>query len=424
MHGIKRIVVFCVMTAILPPLLIITPLYLKNSVFADVTYPVYESDVIALQEGVSSIFCESLSIRMNTSFNAFQLQGTPTPSTKRRHIRLKKSMILPDDTLEYWGFYLLNGSSVKLRVCSRWEGSRILVVRGEKNLKTCGLLEHNYEKYGAKFDVDHHLVKVTYERAAEELGLVDIDNNTDNVGQEVLDNNEEIDIYIRKKIEKGKARLRKVTDKENLENKRNIRKRHSFPSRSQHVYKKNRRNIEELDVHVQHGGNARNQTDTLNDESKSVSSFETGLLTCYDGQILLTQGFSPSRKCSEVDYLEKAGHMITTHDVETDGYYYYIFYSDNDFVKNEIHAIFDIYKPTYQYTQSLKLNECVNQTDCTFPMGIMSDEMVIVEIPMKDGIDHDNDDTNYIVSTCHPRMSVYMIFPILVLLLILGCAFL
>lgn len=104
------------MTAVLPPLLIITPLYLKNSVFADVIYPVSESDVIALQEGVSSIFCESLSIRMNTSFNAFQLQGTPTPSTKRRHIRLKKSMILPDDTLEYWGFYLLNGASVKLRV--------------------------------------------------------------------------------------------------------------------------------------------------------------------------------------------------------------------------------------------------------------------------------------------------------------------
>lgn len=57
-------------------------------------------------------------------------------------------------------------------------------------------------------------------------------------------------------------------------------------------------------------------------------------------------------------------------------------------------------------------------------MGIMSDEMVIVEIPTKDGIDREDDDINYIVSTCHPRMSVYMIFPILVLLLILSCAFL
>lgn len=116
MHGVKRVIVFCLMTAILPTILIIIPLYLRHSVFADVTYPVAESDVVPIEDGVSSIFCEALSLKMNSSFNAFQLRGTPQLSQKRKHIRLKKSMTLPDDTLEYWGFYLLKGALVKLKV--------------------------------------------------------------------------------------------------------------------------------------------------------------------------------------------------------------------------------------------------------------------------------------------------------------------
>jgi len=44
----------------------------------------------------------------------------PDLSPNRKHIRLKKSMSLPDDTLEYWGFYLLKGSTVILSACSRF----------------------------------------------------------------------------------------------------------------------------------------------------------------------------------------------------------------------------------------------------------------------------------------------------------------
>ncbi|XP_060517279.1 uncharacterized protein LOC132696468 isoform X2 [Cylas formicarius] len=434
MHGVKRVMVFCVMTTVLPSLLIITPLYLKHSVFADITYPVAESDVVAMQEGVSSIFCESLSLRMNSSFNAFLLKGTPQLSSKRKHIRLKKSMMLPDDTLEYWGFYLLKGASVKLKVCSRYEGSRILVVRGEKNLRTCGLLEHNYEKYGAKFDTEHNLVKVTYENPAEVIGLVDKHEFVDDTGGEDLTNpEEEVDIFVRKRIEKGKARLQKLNatasnnqadakrprrhmrkDLKKLEELRRV--------LSEEMNVRRKRNLAELDAHIKHGGNALNATEVFND-SASVSSFETDLLTCYDGQILLTQGFPPSHLCNEVTYLDRSNHMVTTHEVASDGYYYYIFYSDNDFVKNDIHAVFDIYKPTYRYANTSSIKECVNSEECKFHMGFMSDEVVIVEVPTRDGIEHEADDITYLTSTCHPRMSIYMIFPILVLLLILGCAF-
>jgi len=56
---------------------------------------------------------------MNNTFNAFQMTHRPEIASKRKHIRLKKSMNLPDDTLEYWGFYLLKNATVALSVCSR-----------------------------------------------------------------------------------------------------------------------------------------------------------------------------------------------------------------------------------------------------------------------------------------------------------------
>lgn len=70
-------------------------------------------------------------------------------------------MVLPDDTLEYWGFYLLKGATVALKVCSRYDGSRILVVKGERNLRTCGLLEHNKNKFGPHFNSEHGQVLVS-----------------------------------------------------------------------------------------------------------------------------------------------------------------------------------------------------------------------------------------------------------------------
>lgn len=115
--------------------------------------------------------------------------------------------------------------------------------------------------------------------------------------------------------------------------------------------------------------------------------------------------------------------MVTEHFVASDGYYYYIFYSDNDFIKNDIHAKFDIYKPTYRFSDSSS-RECVNQTECEFPIHLMSDETVIVEVPTRDGIEHEADDITMLMSTCKPRMAIYMIFPIIVLVLILICAFL
>lgn len=57
MDGIKRLMIFCMMIAILPCILIISPLYLRHIFYADVAYAVTESDIIEINDGISTIFC-------------------------------------------------------------------------------------------------------------------------------------------------------------------------------------------------------------------------------------------------------------------------------------------------------------------------------------------------------------------------------
>ena len=42
---------------------------------------------------------------------------------------MQRRMMLQDDIKEYWGFYLLKDSTVKLSVCSRHEGASFIVVK-------------------------------------------------------------------------------------------------------------------------------------------------------------------------------------------------------------------------------------------------------------------------------------------------------
>ncbi|XP_038108060.1 uncharacterized protein LOC6032434 isoform X1 [Culex quinquefasciatus] len=489
MHGVKRVIAFCILTAVLPASLIILPLYLRHTVFADVVYPIAESDIIEIRDGISSVFCQRHSLQMNSSFNAFQLNQKPEISQIRKHIRLKKSMVLPDDTLEYWGFYLLKGATVALKVCSRYDGSRILVVKGERNLRTCGLLEHNKNKFGPHFNSEHGQVLVTFESAAEivdssrsnknnsgyytspDLGnhggedLTDEDMATSETAVPVPAKHSKYGSVLKNTLNSRQHKTTtEATTRTTIAGDNKVRKRHrggppkpektvvDGPEREDEVQQQRRRRhhgkhghrdkisqpIGEVtglseaertrakrdtiyDRKINHGGNAMNNS---NNTSDSVSSFENSLLTCYDGDILLAKSFPPSHLCQDVQYLESGLHMVTKHEIASDGYYYYIFYSDNDYVQNDIHAVFDIYKPTYQYANISESKGCINSTNCSFPIAFWSDERVIVEVPTRDGIEHEEDDITLLISTCQPRMAIYIIFPISVLFLVLTCAFL
>lgn len=580
MHGFKRIFVFCLVTTFLPAVLIILPLWLRHSKFADVHYKVAESDILEIRHGISSVFCQRHSLRMNTTFNAFQLNKKPKVSEIRKHIRLRKSMILPDDTLEYWGFYLLKGATVNLKVCSRYDGSRILVVKGDKDLKTCGLLEHNKNKYGTNSDLGN--VIVTFETNAEivingtthgydvnpggdveeeeddGLGLhfdvpkikkkkgeedennaserEDFDiallgtttkkpvhhhhhhhqsqhnqhtttttttkktvtfegvefttirqskeattdlskNDSKQKSKESLENNTEDS---NKTVEKAtlrpvdelptdteswteyvKAHKEKIREKQKQvsaeKDKESVTKADDDEEDMTESFAKALQSLEDdddtplterekkklenvlrklsqrklrrtkrdkvLERGVSHGGTALNYTDDKS-KSNSVSSFENNLFNCYANQILFAQDFHSTTLCRDVKYLEQGPHMVATHEVASDGYYYYIFYSDNDNVKNDINALFDIHKPTFLYANISETSKCYNSTSCSFDIEFLTDEVVIVEVPTRDGIEHEGDDFTVLISTCHPRMGIYVIFPIAVLFLILTCAFL
>ncbi|KAG5309442.1 ASCC1 protein, partial [Acromyrmex insinuator] len=471
-------------------------------------YKSIESDIIEINDGISTIFCSEHTLKMNGTFNAFQMTHRPEIASKRKHIRLKKSMNLPDDTLEYWGFYLLKSATVALSVCSRFEGASILVVKGEKNLRSCGLLEHNINKQSQEifFPDANKQVKIIYESNAQEIDSKETtieltksthnindksavntssknerisETNLENLGTRAYITNEKLmkslehletlyhtttsyfDKYVGDQQEnmnnntKGrriKRRMLNINKNKRIKQRRkevynynkkmriqklqeilnsdiiNDRKEQEIKERDEINTKRFKRNRELikplslLDQGIKHGGNAdKNYTSDSNEES-SISSFETDLLNCYNGEILLAHEFQPSDQCTNISYLLNSKHIQANHHVEQDGYYYYIFYSDNDIVSNDIYAIFDIYKPTFQYENVTK--SCINQTECSFRVNPLSADRVIVEIPTKDGIEHNEiDDAGILISICQPRMGAYMIFPIAILLLILGCAF-
>ncbi|XP_020284979.1 protein PFF0380w isoform X2 [Pseudomyrmex gracilis] len=523
MHGIRKLLFFCTMITVLPSMLIFIPLYLRHIVYKDLAYAVTESDIMEINDGISTIFCSEHTLRMNSTFNAFQMAHRPEITSKRKHIRLKKSMNLPDDTLEYWGFYLLKGASVSLTVCSRFEGASILVVKGERNLRTCGLLEHNFNKDPLQDDIflpgANKQVKI-YESNAQEIdskeftvtesfNVYNINNNThelsvnisskssvgkifddrvninDNNNNNITnDNNNQVhtatsyerkleDLYhtaasyihnrvsnsqknannTRKLRHTGSRKMKKNKDERRKQGKKHFQEyekkmhvqelkqkldSHIFAEKNvfeqqediqtNKIYAKRFKRSRELikppsllDQGIRHGGNADKNFSSYSNEVSSISSFETGLLNCYNGAILLAYEFEPSDLCTNIYYLLSGRHTQANHNVEEDGYYYYIFYSDNDIVSNDMYAIFDIYKPTFQYENVTK--SCINQTECSFFLSPLSGDRVIVEIPTKDGIENDEtDDISMLISVCKPRMAVYMIFPIAILLIILGCA--
>uniref|UniRef100_A0A0K8SLU4 Uncharacterized protein n=1 Tax=Lygus hesperus TaxID=30085 RepID=A0A0K8SLU4_LYGHE len=439
MHGAQRVMVFCLMVAVLPVGLLMTCLFLRHRAFADVHYPVAESDILEMVNSVSSIFCEEHVLKMNTPFNAYQAKGKPEMSkTVKKHVRLRKSMSLPDDTLEYWGFFLPSSSTVLLTVCSRYDGSRILVVKGEKNLRNCGLLQpvqtssHHHAEGQGNIVVQHDENAFTPEKTTQDANVNEnaaveetdepknatkSNNNSTShhrsrryLTRQLYKTSEDIDEDMLS-LEERRRRLERTLNggegNGNLKNANERRKKRQVPA-----FK--------LDGGIAHGGNALNySSDKINETS--VSSFENSLLTCYDGQILLSESFNPSKQCNGTKFLETGSHMRTVHDVISDGYYYYIFYSENDYVLNDIHAIFDIHKPTYQFgNYSIG---CINQTECRFPVKFWSEEIVMIEVPTRDGIENEHDDITILTSVCVPRSAVYSIFPILILICILTCAF-
>lgn len=80
---------------------------------------------------------------MNTTYNAFLLSRPPELSSLMQKLSMVRHLELEDDTKEYWGFYLLKGSSVTISTCSRFAGASLIVIRGHKHLHECAYIGDN-----------------------------------------------------------------------------------------------------------------------------------------------------------------------------------------------------------------------------------------------------------------------------------------
>lgn len=62
---------------------------------------------------------QSQVIKVNATFNAYLMNDEPKVENEVLPVSMTRHLILEDDMKEYWGFYLLRGSSVTVSTCVR-----------------------------------------------------------------------------------------------------------------------------------------------------------------------------------------------------------------------------------------------------------------------------------------------------------------
>nr|CAD7401045.1 unnamed protein product [Timema cristinae] len=167
---------------------------------------------------------------------------------------------------------------------------------------------------------------------------------------------------------------------------------------------------------------------TLNDMSKSefwssFSSSEEALLSCAG--LIVNLPLTPHHKCvrgRNKHELHMASHPNTlTYRVPVNGYYFFIFNSENEIQPNYIHVKFNLDKVVYNVSEPLAA--CQNSTvDCILPLNFFSSEKVVIELPIRNNDSLWNEEY-VVVTTCEPRTALYLGCVIAVPLLILMFAF-
>lgn len=105
----------------------------------------------------------------------------------------------------------------------------------------------------------------------------------------------------------------------------------------------------------------------------------------------------------------------------TNGYYFFVFSSENEIQPNYVRVRFDLLKTVYNISNPV--HACENSTaECSLPFKIFSNERTVLELPLT-GNDSQWNEDYVVLSMCEPRTSIYLLCIILVPLLILVFAF-
>lgn len=107
--------------------------------------------------------------------------------------------------------------------------------------------------------------------------------------------------------------------------------------------------------------------------------------------------------------------------VPANGYYFFVFNSENEIQPNYLRIKFDLLKTVYN--TSNPVYACENSTnECSLPINFFSNQKTVLELPVG-GNDSQWNEEFIVISTCEPRTSIYVFCVITVPLLILIFAF-
>ncbi|KAL1114824.1 hypothetical protein AAG570_007648 [Ranatra chinensis] len=181
----------------------------------------------------------------------------------------------------------------------------------------------------------------------------------------------------------------------------------------------------EVDIGEIHGSvNETNSKDRSDSEFwSSFSSSEERLLSC-DGLLLnLPLSFgSRCRPSATESQLEAASvENSVTYRIPSDGYYFFVFNSENEVQTNFLSAKFKIEKTTYNVSGAEAT--CLNANgSCSFQLRFGSSQKVVLELVHKPNETHWNEEF-ITISICEPRSSVYAVFIIAAPLMFIIFAF-
>ncbi|KAG7202886.1 hypothetical protein KM043_010034 [Ampulex compressa] len=135
-----RLLRLCLLGMFLPSALVAGPMYLRYRVYSEQLYPLAISDQRLIDAKVSTVWCQSQVVKVNTTFNAYLMSDVPKVKAEVLPVSMTRHLVLEDDMKEYWGFYLLRGSSVTVSTCVRWPGASLTIIRGHKHLHECAFI--------------------------------------------------------------------------------------------------------------------------------------------------------------------------------------------------------------------------------------------------------------------------------------------
>ncbi|XP_025412970.1 uncharacterized protein LOC112685317 isoform X4 [Sipha flava] len=533
LKGPIRAARLCILSLLLPGILVIAPLYIRYHVYSDHKYPLAVTDMRILDQKMSTFWCQRHIINTNATFNAFLMPEKPSMLPKMEYVEMERHITLEDDTKEYWGFYLLKDSIVKVSTCSRWPGASIIVIKGHKHLKECAYLGDNSSEELDEIEsseegndthiinfmrkltsgmtvpdmapdvvyLTHHPHDIILNRTnlkrssktanhhldyAEDLYQKEMKEKIESedyvvqtkktkpiisngeVISNILQSKELIEESLRKlgnQGEDGAALLRKL--KEVLKNDLNDPVNDTVEStnrlyqiienamadddtswrgpRLRHYRSRFKRSVsnkedqenlsKELFKHDQHNDAANEETDTrsadgiaqvrgkvttnktqiIKDGShsefwSSFSSSEEMLLECEG--LLLSLPLAPHHKClplnKQPDYNVASHQNTVTYKVPSEGYYFFVFNSENEIQDNFMRIHFAINKTVYDVSKPI--SSCINTTgECKLSLNFWSHQTTVLEM-IKAGPSSDSEDEFIAISTCQPRSAVYAIF--------------